>query len=544
MSFSSLLFAGKGASMVSCFSLKYLFCFLPLCIFMYSLVPKTWKKYFLLVASCLFYWLISGKLILYLLLSVLSMHYFGLWIDRIRDKMQRQLAEIQKEEKKIVRKAYISRMRRIVILAVFIHICVLLIVKYTGFFATNLNTFLSIIKSPLVLVVPKTLMPIGISFFTLQALSYIFDVYHGVVKADENIFRLALFLCFFPQIVEGPICRYAQTAEQLWDAKPIRHDNLIMGLQRILYGMIKKIIIADRLNPLVEAVFSYYYYCEGGIIAIGVICYTIQLYMDFSGTMDVVIGTAQIFGFELPENFKQPFFSKTISEFWQRWHITLGTWFKDYLFYPITSSGRMKKLTAFARKKVGNHYGPLSAGSIALFCVWFCNGLWHGSAWNYIFFGMYHFSLILCGNLIAPLVHRINQKLHINPNHFMYRLLQVLRSVILIMIGELFFRAHGLQAGIYMFKKMITNFSFSTWNDELMMKVGIDRLDLFIVGVTLVIVFVVSIMNERGVSIRSHIMKKKMFVRWTVEIAMILFLIVFGAYGIGYAAVDPLYAQF
>ena len=179
--------------------------------------------------------------------------------------------------------------------------------------------------------------------------------------------------------------------------------------------MMKKLVVADRLNSFVVLVFNDYGNCDGGVIALGAVLYTVQLYMDFSGSMDAVIGIAEIFGVPMPENFERPFFSRTISEFWKRWHITLGAWFRDYLFYPVTASDKMKKLTSSARKKIGNHYGPLLAGSVALFCVWLSNGLWHGSDWNFIFFGMYHFVLILLGNLIAPPVRWLNRKLHVNP---------------------------------------------------------------------------------------------------------------------------------
>ena len=227
-----------------------------------------------------------------------------------------------------------------------------------------------------------------------------------------------------------------------------------------------------------------------------------------------------------------------------RWHITLGTWFKDYVFYPITTVKAIKKLTSFARKRIGNHYGPLLGGSAALFCVWFCNGLWHGSAWNYIFFGMYHFALILGGNIISPLTKWINRKLHINPEWFGYRMVQILRTTALVIIGELFFRAQGLSAGFHMFKSIVTRFSFSSLNDELLVKLGIDRMDLIIVGVAMLIVFTVSIIKEKGIPVRETLAKKNVVVRWAVLYALTIFIVVFGAYGFGYTPVDPLYAQF
>ena len=266
--------------------------------------------------------------------------------------------------------------------------------------------------------------------------------------------------------------------------------------------------------------------------------------MDFSGTMDAVMGIAEIFGVKMPENFQRPFFSKTISEFWQRWHITLGLWFKDYIFYPVTMSKPMKNLTSSARKKLGNHFGPLVAGSIALFCVWFCNGLWHGAAWHYIFFGMYHFAFILIGNIISPAVKWTNKKLHINSEWFVYRLLQMIRTSILVVIGELFFRAEGLRAGLAMFRKMVTDFHFSQFNEKMLESISMDRYDFIIMAVALLIIFVISILNEKGIVVRDSLQKCNVVVRWAVLYALIMFIVIFGAYGFGYHALDPIYANF
>ncbi len=544
MQLSSLLLAGQGKSLTSLFSLLYLILFLPSCIIGYTVIPKKWKKYFLLLASYGFFWLISGELLIYLILTTFSVHYFGIWLDRINGQMKEALAALPKEERKGAKAGFVKKQRLVVALAVVLHIGLLLVLKYSPFFTTNVNLLLNKMGLSINIEIPKYLMPIGISFFTLQAVSYIVDVYRGVTKADDNIFRLALFMSFFPQIIEGPICRYNQTAEQLWNVKPIEYKNLTFGIQRILYGMLKKIVIADRLNLFVSNIFDKNVDYEGGIIAIGAICYTVQLYMDFSGSMDAVVGTAEIFGVVMPENFQRPFFSKTISEFWKRWHITLGAWFKDYIFYPVTSAKKMKKLTSGARKKLGNHYGPLIAGSIALFCVWFCNGLWHGSAWSFIFFGMYHFVLILIGNMLEPPVQAMNKKLHINPKWFVYRLLQILRTCVLVVIGELFFRARGLKAGMNLFTKMVSDFSFTTLNDDLLKTLSADKYDFIIVGVTLLIILTVSILNEKGICIRESLAKRNIVLRWCLLYALLLYIIIFGAYGLGYKPVDPMYAQF
>lgn len=544
MNLSQLLLAGKYTELTSYFSNQYLYFFLPISIIGYCFMPQKAKKYYLLAASMAFYWLISGKLILFLLITVMSVHHFALWLDRIRAKKDNAVKECEKEERKQIKKAFQKKSRVVLAFAAVVHIGALLMIKYSPFFTENINSLLKLFHSQTVLEIPKFIMPIGISFFTLQAVSYLVDVYRGVSKADDNIFRVALFMSFFPQIVEGPICRYEQTAPQLWSVKKIDYQNFTLGITRVLYGYMKKLVVADRLNPLIQEVFDNYDKYDGGIIAIAAVFYTVQLYMDFSGTMDAVIGTAQIFGVKLPENFQRPFFSKTISEFWQRWHITLGTWFKDYIFYPVTMSKPMKNLTSSARKKLGNHFGPLVAGSVALFCVWFSNGLWHGAAWSYIFFGMYHFLLILCGNIVSPAVKSVNSKLHISPEKLPYRLVQILRTCVFVVIGELFFRANGLRAGLAMFKRLFSKMKFTALTPEVLKPLGIDIKDIAIVLVAVLIVFIISILNEKGVPVGERVNNLKLPVRWVILFSLIMFIVIFGAYGPGYIPVDPIYAEF
>ena len=267
----SFLLAGAGASMTSFFAPTFLFLFLPASLILYVAVPKKAKKYVLLGESYLFFWFISGALLLYLVLSTAAIYGFGIWLEKIQERMKTALKALPKEERKAAKPAYIHEQRCVVALAVILHIGLLLVIKYSGFLIENVNGILSFLNSPILLGTPRYLMPIGISFFSLQAVSYVVDVYHGLIKADRNFFRLALFMSFFPQIVEGPIVRYSQTAEALWNVQPIRYQNLTMGLQRVVYGMMKKVVVADRLNPLVQAVFDQTHQYDGGIIALGAI---------------------------------------------------------------------------------------------------------------------------------------------------------------------------------------------------------------------------------------------------------------------------------
>ena len=541
---SKLLSGGGFSSLSSFFSVAYMAAFLPCALIGFSVVPKKCKKYFLLLAGYAFYWIISGKLLIYLLLSTLSVHYFGLWLNHIQTRRDAEVKSVEREARKAVKAKYQRHMRGVVWFAAVLHIGILLVLKYSGFFLTNVNSLLSALHLSFQCKIPKFALPLGISFFTLQAMSYIWDVYRGTIQADENLGRLALFMSFFPQIVEGPICRYAQTAEALWNVEPIRFENLRSGAVRILYGAIKKMVVADRLNACVTAIFTNYADYGGGIIALSAILYTIELYMDFSGSMDAVCGIAEIFGVKMPENFLRPFFSRSISEFWKRWHASLGEWFRDYVFYPVTMSKPMKKLTTSARKKLGNHFGPLIAGGIALFLVWLFNGLWHGAEWNYILFGMYHFVLILSASLFAPLTQKINAHLHLTGENRFFRVFQMLRTALLVAVGEMIYRAEGLEACTGMLAQLFGHFEFTALNAEFLSTVCLDVQDLVVVLITLLIVLFVGIVNERGKSVRGWLFARKAPIRWILLYAMILYLVLFGAYGTNYLPVNPMYAFF
>ena len=314
----------------------FLFIFLPAVIILYNLLPQKHRWKILLFSSYIFFWSISGKLIIYLLVATGITYICGLWINSKQEERNKQLKDVEKEKKKEIKQLYVKKQRKIILLGSLILIGMLVVLKYTHFFGSNINNLFELLNMPIKLTIPKFVMPIGISFYTLQAVSYIVDVYKEKIKADKNIGRLALFLSFFPVIMEGPICRYDQIAENLYKGERTSYQRLTFGIQRILFGMMKKLLIVDRINPLILEIFNNYSNYDGGMMAAGMVLYTLQLYMDFSGVMDIVIGVAEIFGVKLPENFRQPFFSKTISEFWTRWHITLGTWFRDYIYYSVS----------------------------------------------------------------------------------------------------------------------------------------------------------------------------------------------------------------
>lgn len=551
---TDILLSGQFGDLISFFSVIYLLVFLPVVIMMFTVFPGKSKPYVLLFASYIFYFLVCRWLIGYLIASTISVYVWGVILGRFHNRRDAELERLKAEKeagkadikllKKEIKKKYQKKLRVVMWLGVLTHIGLLLVIKYSGFFAENINALLSGLGVGASVTVFKFLMPLGISFFTMQAVGYIVDVYRGTIKADKNFGRIALFMGFFPQIVEGPICRWSQTAEVLWNTRRIEYKNLTFGIQRILYGMFKKVIIADRLHPIVEEILLGRTGYHGGLLFIGAIGYTIELYMDFSGTIDAVIGTAEIFGVKMPENFRQPLFSRNITEFWKRWHITLGAWFKDYIFYPVTLTNPMKRLAGWGKKKIGNYYGPMLSIAVALFCVWFSNGLWHGAAWSFIFYGMYHFFLILLENIFEPPCQKLNKKLHINKDAVWFKGFQILRTLILIFIGEMFFYEESLANGIGVFKTIITDFSVAPGIMHVVKYVKSDVYDLWAIGIGLLVVLVISILKERGINIRESLSRRNIVLRWAILYALILAIIIFGAYGNGYIAIDPMYANF
>ncbi len=535
--------------MTSYCSLVFLGIFLPAVIAVYGICPRRLRPWVLLGASYALFWEMSGRLLVFLLFTTLSVYGAGLGLEALEKEEKKEIAELRasadlKREKRAIKKLYRGRRRVLLILGVFMELGILIVLKYSSFFAFNLNRLSELLGLSLTVHVPSFVLPIGISFYTLQAVSYLTDVYRGTIRAERLLPKLALYMVFFPQIMEGPICRYAQTAGQLWEGRPVTWKGLTRGLQRIGFGLLKKMVIADRLNPAIKEIYGNYGSYDGGIMALGMVLYTVQLYMEFSGTMDVVIGCGETFGVTLPENFQRPFLSRSISQFWHRWHITLGTWFKDYIFYPMTTSGWLSGMARKMRGRFGSRGAAVLSSGAALFAVWLGNGLWHGAGWNYIFFGLYHFAWIMFENITEPGVRRLTARYGIDRDSLPYRAMQIIRTGLIVCVGELFFRAEGLKAGFAMFGRMVAGFTLASFKDGTVLCLGLDMQDFFIAAFTLLLVAAVHFLAERGVDLRERLETGTAVIRLTACLGLALFVIVFGAYGANYIPVDPIYAGF
>lgn len=490
--------------------LSYIVIFLPVVAVIYHFAPKKVRWLVILTANYVFFCMISRILIIWLLTATIVTYFIGEWIGTISDNK----IHSAKEQTKVKRK--------ILALGIFVNGSVLVAFKYLGIFGIH------------------PIAPIGISYYTLQTISYMTDVYRGVIKPEKNFAKVALYLSFFPQIMEGPISRFSETADTLYAGEDIKYENFTLGYQRILWGLFKKMIIADRLATVVSKAFSKYSELDGATVMIGVICFTFQLYTEFSGCMDIVVGSGIIFGVKLPENFRQPFFADSASDFWHRWHITLGTWFKDYIFYPVSLAKPVKKTSKKIKNLIGKQAGKFVAPSIALFCVWSLNGLWHGAKTTYIFYGLYYFVLIFIENITEAPTKKFMEKIHIDRNSRLYKCFKIFKLFIIINIGEMFFRAGSVHSGFLMLKRIIFDFSFSGMRWDL----GKHMDELIIAFLGLMVVLIVDILHEKNISVREHIYRLRLPIRWGIWYAAIMAVIIFGAYGVGYTVTDMIYASY
>lgn len=406
--------------------------------------------------------------------------------------------------------------KSILILGLFLNFGMLALLKYTNFAISNLNSLTGSHIS-----FRNFVLPLGISFYTFQSMGYLLDVYWKKVKPETNVFRFALFVSFFPQLLQGPIGRYHRLAGQLYERHAFSLERLQMGVQRILWGYFKKLVLADRAAPVVNLVFQDYPDYSGVTVIFALLCYSIQLYCDFSGGMDVVIGAAQLFGISLDENFKRPYFAVSISDFWRRWHITLGTWMKDYVFYPFNLSRAMKRFGKWAKKVCGRQYGrllPICAGNLLVF--WLV-GVWHGPDWKFIFYGLYHGVIIVVSSLMAAHFQNWKKRLHIWETSPLWKGFQIARTFVLVNISWYFDMAVSLGAAFAMMKSTVVGFRLSTLTDGSLLQLGLGAEDFLILVVGCLVVLAVSVLQERGVSIRSRLAEAPLPLRWGIYLALI-----------------------
>ena len=507
-------------------ALSYFALFIPVLMLVYSLVPSGFRWMVLLCADYVFFWIWSGWLLLYNVAASLFTWIIGM-----------KLESMKKIPKDVDKKQFKKKRKRILVTGILCNLLVLIALKYTNFLGENIWNLAGSEWKKL-----NILVPIGISYYTLQEISYLSDISSGKITAEKNPAKLALYLSFFPILVEGPISRYSEISDDLYAGKDISYENLTSGYRRILWGLFKKMTIADYLAIATDVLFTKHT-GTGSLCLTAAVFYTIQLYADFSGTIDVVIGSAKIFGVILPENFRQPFFAKDAGEFWRRWHITLGAFLRDYVFYPVSLSKPVMKLSKQVKKKFGAKPAKMIGPLIALAVVWLCNGFWHGPYWTYILYGIYYLIILGTEMIIKEPSQKLYAKLHISESNKGLRVFRFVKLMIIIIFGEMLFRADSAVIAREMFTSIFMNFRFDLWKQEILM-LGLGRIDYMIIAFSFMIVIIADILKEKNISLISRIEKMPAPARWALWYACILYVVFLGAYGPGYTAEAMMYAGF
>ncbi|MDD6709302.1 MAG: MBOAT family protein [Ruminococcus sp.] len=385
-------------------SLVFISVFLPVVFILYTVIPgRKLKNVLLIIASLLFYAYGEPVYVLVMICSVIFNYIFGLFST---DK---------NKYNKIV-----------LIIAIIFNLGALAVFKYLGFFVSSLNDIIGF-SIP----IPNIELPIDISFFTFQALSYVIDVYRGEVSPQKNLGKVMLYISFFPQLIAGPIIKYHDIEKQI-DNRQQTIDLVVNGFRRFIVGLSKKVLIANTMATVVDSIYSTNQ-SEVNILTawVGAIGYTMQIYFDFSGYSDMAIGLGKMFGFEFKENFNYPYISTSVKEFWRRWHISLSTWFKEYLYIPLGGNRKGKGRTCLNK-----------------IIVFFCTGLWHGANWTFVIWGLYHGIFLLIESYI--------------PKIKIPKFIKHIYLLLVVTIGFVIFRADDISQGIFMIEKMFTGFEFSS----------------------------------------------------------------------------------
>ena len=373
------------------------------------------------------------------------------------------------------------------------------------------------------------LAPMGISFYTLTLLGYLFDVYYEIGPVQRSYGKLLLFGCYFPTMISGPIMKYSDMEKQMYTGHKLDYRNVTFGMQRMILGFFKKLVISERTAILANEIFNNYEKYSGVSIWVGAAAFTMQLYTDFDGCMDIVLGISECFGIRLPENFSAPFLSRSIEEYWRRWHISLGTWMKDYIFYPMSLSKGMNKLSKWGKKHLGNHLGRTLPICFANLVIFFIVGIWHGAEVRYIAYGLYNGIIIAFSNLCEPIYKKGLEKFHINGDGRGWKIFKIIRTFILVNIGWIFdCCALGMRTAVKMMTEMFTklNVQLLTW--DIFKQFELKPKDYIVIAVGCVVIFIVGIFKEKGIKIRETIASKPLAVRWLLYYGIIILALLFG----------------
>lgn len=395
-------------------------------------------------------------------------------------------------------------------------------------------------------VVPSLVASLAISFYLLQLLAYLLEVYWERVEAERNPAKLLLYAIYFPLMTSGPINRYRTFGASLFEEHRFCYEEVVAGLKRIAYGLIKKVVLASQIQIVVDIIFDDYTNYNGLGVWIGMIAFSLNLYMDFSGCMDIVIGASRCLGISVEENFRSPFQSKTIQEFWQRWHITLGGWARDFILNPLLKSNAMVKLGRTCKKKFGKKTGKKIPIVLAMLVVWTAMGIWHGSSWKYVIgVGWWFWLIISLSTLLEPAFEKCKAALHIKDENRIWILFQQVRTFLLVCVGNLFFRAESTQKSFSMLKSTFDFHGAATQVHDIislsLKNLGTGKLEVCaICAVAFLCVWIHDVRCYNGKSTSEIFSKQPQLVRYAVYVLICIAIIKCN----GAATGDFIYQQF
>lgn len=492
--------------------------FFPIVVLLYYVVPKKFKQLWLLLASYYFYMNWNPKYALLIGVSTVVTYGCSLLLAHIQ--------ETESDLKKQKRKKVLS-----IAGSLTINLAILLFFKYFYFMHDTVASLLNIFGKNIGPSRLNIVLPVGISFYTFQAIGYTIDVYRGDIKAERNFIRYALFVSFFPQLVAGPIERSRNLLTQIQHI-PFRKlwnfDRISRGLLMMLWGYFMKMVIADRAAVLVEKVFGVYFICNGVALLTAIVCFAFQLYCDFASYSTIAIGASKILGIELMENFAQPFFSRNTSELWRRWHISLSSWFREYLYIPLGGS-RCSRLRKYCN----------------LMITFLVSGLWHGASWHFVLWGGMQGAFIVLGDFLAPYKRKIVEKWQIRVDTGGVFAAQMLTTFSLFLGSLIVFRSNSIHDAVNYVKRLIFHFDVWSFFDKSIYQFGLDEKEFHLLIVAVIILLIVDIFSyQKKTRFDSLVKSQCLAVQYVIIVFLFLFILIFGVYGEGYEATQFIYFQF
>lgn len=506
------------------------FVFILITVLVYFLTPMKCRWIVLLAASVVFYLFSGIEQIAFIVLSSLCVYASARWMDAVYTAQDAAIktGNLDTAAKKSLKLGNKKKCRRILTGTVLILLAVLLYCKMGNRVLEALNQIASFEQKDWM----KIIVPLGVSYYTFSMTGYLADVYWRKERAETNYFKFALFVFYFPQILQGPIARHKKLAGQLTEGHAFDEKRIWYGIQLAIWGYFKKLVIADRLAVFVNEVFNNYMDYTGLVFVVATLFGSVVLYCDFSGCMDIASGVSEIFGIELEKNFERPFFAKSAAEFWRRWHITLGSWFKDYVYMPLVISPHVIKLSQKVKKVFGSRAGKATMSVIPLACVWLLTGLWHGTGYNYIAWGMYWGGIIIISTVFAPEIKKLNEFLRINTEAGSWKVWQMVRTFLLFSVGRMITLPGHLRTTLDILEKIFRNLDPWIFVDGSLYEYGLNQKNFAFAMFSILILWGVSMLQEKG-SVRDRIAGCNLVIRWGIYYLAIFSIVIFGIYGSG-----------